>query len=296
MLVALLYVAYTASRLLAARDHGPALDRARRLLNLESMLRLDREHAIVHFFVAHKTIALLSCYWYSAAHYLVTPVVLYWLYRRGQRAYLPARRALMIATMLGLSAYLLFPTAPPRMLAGYADILSLHASAGWWGEDASAPRGLASLTNELAAFPSLHAGWSLWVALTTQRWGRRRAVRIAGWLHAAITAIVVIGTANHWILDLVGGWLVVAVGWVMGTRCGSVLSPYRAWVNAPIPPRLVSPPACSRAPSHALAAGEGGVIPSPPSMALVPRSGTSLLSTDNPDRTRAAASGVARCL
>ena len=140
-LVALLYVAYTGSRLLAARDHSPALHRAHQLLALETALGIDREHALVHYFAVHRMVGLLSCYWYSAAHYLVTPLVLVWLYRQGRRAYVPARRALLIATVLGLATYLLLPTAPPRMVAGYPDILSLHASAGWWGSDASAPRG-----------------------------------------------------------------------------------------------------------------------------------------------------------
>jgi hypothetical protein len=216
-LVALLYVAYTGSRLLAAGDRAPALYRAHRLLALEATLGADFEHAMVNFFAAHQMVGLLSCYWYSAAHYLVTPVALFWLYRQGRRAYIHPRRALLIATALGLAMYLLVPTAPPRMVAGYPDILSLHASAGWWGSDASAPRGLGGLTNELAAFPSLHAGWSLWVALTTQRWARRPMVRLAGWLHAALTALVVVGTANHWVLDVVGGWLMVILGWALAT-------------------------------------------------------------------------------
>ena len=219
-LVALLYVAYTGSRLLAASDRAPALHRAHQLLALEAAFGIDREHALVHFFVVHRTVGLLSCYWYSAAHYLVTPLVLLWLYREGRRAYLPARRALVIATVLGLATYLLVPTAPPRMVAGYPDILSLHASAGWWGSDASAPRGMGGLTNELAAFPSLHAGWSLWVALATQRSARRPTVRLAAWLHAAVTALVVVGTANHWVLDVVGGWLVVIVSWALVTAVG----------------------------------------------------------------------------
>ncbi len=216
-LVALLYVAYTCSRLLAARDRAPALHRAHQLLALEAALGLDREHAVVHFFAVHPMLGLLSCYWYSAAHYLVTPLVLFWLFRQGHREYDPARRALLIATILGLAMYLLLPTAPPRMVAGYPDILSLHASAGWWGSDASAPKGMAGFTNELAAFPSLHAGWSLWVALATHRWARRPTVRLAGWLHAGVTALVVVGTANHWVLDVVGGWLVVIVSWALAT-------------------------------------------------------------------------------
>ena len=46
---------------------------------------------------------------------------------------------------------------------------------GWWGSDASAPRGLGELTNQLAAMPSLHVGWAVWVA-----WVVCRLARVGG--------------------------------------------------------------------------------------------------------------------
>lgn len=212
-LVALLYAAYTGSRLLADADRWPALLRAHRILDLESVLGLNWEHHVVRFVVAHPMVGLLSSYWYSTAHYVVTPLVLVWLWRRGREVYVPARRALLIATVLGLLLYLMLPTAPPRMMDGFPDVLAMHADAGWWGAGASAPRGTEGLTNELAAFPSLHAGWSLWVALAVQSNSRRTSLRVAGWLHAGLTAFVVIGTANHWVLDVLMGWVVVAAAW-----------------------------------------------------------------------------------
>ena len=36
----------------------------------------------------------------------------------------------------------LLPVAPPRMLPGYADVLASTSAHGWWGGDASAPKGL----------------------------------------------------------------------------------------------------------------------------------------------------------
>jgi membrane-associated phospholipid phosphatase len=97
------------------------------------------------------------------------------------------------------------------MLSGFTDIMSLHAADGWWSTDASAPKGMGQLTNELAAFPSLHAGWALWVALVVRRSTRNYWARGLAWLHAVITAVVVIGTGNHWILDVAVGWAVVIV-------------------------------------------------------------------------------------
>ena len=97
-------------------------------------------------------------------------------------------------------------------------MLSLHAADGWWGADASAPRGLGGLTNELAAFPSLHAGWSLWVALALQVYATRKWVRVLGWTYAVGTAIVIVGTGNHWVIDALVGWLVILLGWAFAAR------------------------------------------------------------------------------
>jgi len=214
ILIAVLYVAYTASRLLASNDAGPAVSRAKALRRIEQAIELDWEHPINAFFVRHDTIGLLSCYWYSTAHYVVTPAVLVWLYLKGRHAYIPARRALVVATLIALALYLMLPTAPPRMLGHYVDVLSIHSDQGWWGADASAPRGMGHLTNELAAFPSLHAGWSLWCAVALQRHARFRVTKVLGWAGALATAIAVLGTANHWVLDVVVGWMVVIGGFV----------------------------------------------------------------------------------
>lgn len=212
LLITALYVGYTSSRLLASDDQQAAIHRAKVLLRIQKAVWLNWEHAINNFFVRHDTLGLLASFWYAAAHYVVTLAVLVWLYFKGRDAYLPARRALMVATVLALALYLMLPTAPPRFLGGYTDVLVLHADIGWWGADASAPKGLGHLTNELAAFPSLHAGWSLWCALVLQRHARWRIVRVLGWVGAFTTAVVVVGTGNHWVLDVLIGWTVTIAG------------------------------------------------------------------------------------
>jgi membrane-associated phospholipid phosphatase len=215
-LIGALYLFYCVTRTFAEDDLGPAQDRALDLHHLERVLRINMEHPLNNWFVAHAWAAVPACYWYAAAHYLVTLAVLVWLYRRGPAHYTPARWALVVASLIALACYLLLPTAPPRMTGGYVDVLSLHSGAGWWGADASAPKGMGGLTNQLAAFPSLHAGWALWVALVVRRNSSHLWLRGLAWVYAVTTALVVIGTGNHWLLDVLVGWaLVILAMWLV---------------------------------------------------------------------------------
>jgi hypothetical protein len=244
-LIAVLWTSYSFSRLLASNDLGAAVHRAKELVRFERYVGLDWEHPINDFFVRHDALGLFGSYWYSTAHYIVTLVVLVWLYLRHRSHYVTLRRALLVATVLALGMYLLLPTAPPRFIDGFTDVLNLHSTQGWWGADASAPRGLGHLTNELAAFPSLHAGWALWVAIAIHEVTGNRILRALGWAYPVVTAVVIVGTGNHWMLDAVVGWVVVLVGCVavapftpiVDTR-QPVPAPRRPHAPAPLSPVL----------------------------------------------------------
>jgi hypothetical protein len=197
---------------------GAARGRAHALQALESRLGLGWEHPLNDLMTGDAPLGVFASYWYAALHYLVTGGVLVWLFHRGWAPYRRARRALVLATLMALVSYLLVPTAPPRYLTGYVDALEEYAAQGWWSTDASAPRGLGGLTNELAAFPSLHAGWALWVALVVQSHATRRWVQVLAWDYALGTAVVVVGTGNHWVVDVLAGWLVVLVGWLLAAQ------------------------------------------------------------------------------
>lgn len=211
VLLATLYTLYCLARTFADQDLAPAQSRAGDLRSLEHVLHIDWEHALNNWFAAHSWVSVPADFWYASAHYVVTLFVLVWLYRKGPQHYAPARWALVVSCVIGLACYLLLPTAPPRLSGGYIDMMSLHANDGWWAADASAPKGMGGLTNSLAAFPSLHAGWSLWVALVVWRTTHNYWARGLATVYPMITATVVVGTGNHWTLDVAVGWAVVIV-------------------------------------------------------------------------------------
>ncbi|MDH2416322.1 phosphatase PAP2 family protein [Nocardioides sp. CER19] len=225
----LLYVAYSLVRVLASDDLVSAASHAADILHLEQMLHLDVERWLNDFFYAHHVLEVGASFYYAAAHYLVTPAVLFWLWRRHRAHYLGARRALAGASLVALALFLIVPTEPPRLFGGYHDLLALTADVGWWSTSASAPQGLGDLTNQLAAMPSMHVGWALWCALVVATCARSRILRIAGWAHPLLTALVVVGTGNHWILDAVVGAAIVLVAWTiyLGNQ-----RPRLRWTNA----------------------------------------------------------------
>ena len=216
-LLALLYVGYSLARLLADDDPVRATENAHRLLDVEAVLHLDVEAWANQLLVGLPGLPLAASYWYSALHYVVTPAVLIWVYRWHPLGYRRVRNALVGATAAGLVGFVLLPVAPPRMLSGYTDVLAVTSVNGWWGSDASAPKGLGGLTNELAAMPSLHVGWALWCAWVVFLCTRSPWLRATVSAYATGTVLVVVATANHYVVDAVAGALLIVLA-VLVTR------------------------------------------------------------------------------
>ncbi|MET0930837.1 MAG: phosphatase PAP2 family protein, partial [Aeromicrobium sp.] len=218
-LLASLWIVYTFSRLVADDSIVSARRRATDVLHLERLMHLDIEAWLNNALTPITEIAVPMSFWYATLHYVVTPGVLAFLYFRHRGDYPRARNAIVIGSAIGLVSYMLLPTAPPRLMpgAGYLDALARTAGVGWWGGDASAPAGLGHITNELAAMPSLHVGWTVWVAWAIWRHANvvGRALALA---YVAGTTLVVVATGNHWVLDAVAGGVVVAVGIVVSGR------------------------------------------------------------------------------
>ena len=215
-LLVLLYVGYSAARLVADADHVTAMDNAHDLLHVETALNIKVERWANSLVTGIPWLALASSYWYSLLHYVVTPGVLLWVYHRRPALYRDARNALTIGSAVAIAGFVLLPMAPPRLLPGYVDTLAATSGQGWWGSNASAPRGLGGLTNELAAMPSLHVGWALWCTWVVFLCCRRRSVRILAVAYTAGTTVVVVATANHYVLDVIAGCAVIALGFSAG--------------------------------------------------------------------------------
>ncbi|PPS88471.1 phosphatase PAP2 family protein [Streptomyces sp. MH60] len=214
-LIVLVYACYSAGRLLVRGDVSDAVDHGLAILDIEKALHLNAEHPLNRLFTREPWIGVPADFWYASLHYVVTPAILIWLFRSRAVRYRAARTWLMTSTFIGLIGFTLLPTCPPRLLDaghGFVDTMAQYSSYGWWGGEASAPRGLGGMTNQYAAMPSLHVGWALWCGVMLWRHGGTRTAKVAGVVYPLVTTIVVMGTANHYFLDAVAGAAVMGAG------------------------------------------------------------------------------------
>ncbi|MFE9254744.1 phosphatase PAP2 family protein [Streptomyces sp. NPDC006879] len=215
LLVGVMYAVYSGGRLLARGDADIAVGHGLAILQFEETFRINAEHPLNRLFSDQPWLGVPADFVYASLHYLVTPAVLVWLFRRRPAHYLAARTWLMISTLLGLVGFTLMPTCPPRLLDaahGFVDTMAQYSAYGWWGSEASAPRGLGGMTNQYAAMPSLHVGWALWCGVILWRHGRSPLLRAAGAAYPILTTAVVLGTANHYFLDAAAGAAVMGLG------------------------------------------------------------------------------------
>jgi hypothetical protein len=185
-----------------------ALAHAHSIFHLEQLLHLDPEVALNSWIGAHRLIGFVLSNFYDDAHFVVTLGLLGWLWWRHPSVYRPMRNALVLTNVIGFAVFWLYPVAPPRMLAsaGFVDVVAITHSWGAWHSGA-----LASSANELAAMPSLHIAWALWSSTAMWLIARRSALRVVAVVYPLITLVAVLGTANHFFFDVLGGVLTIMV-------------------------------------------------------------------------------------
>ncbi|MGY1745638.1 phosphatase PAP2 family protein [Blastococcus sp. SYSU D00695] len=230
LLLAALYGIYSLVRNSVGDVSVVAFRNAGAILHLEDAWDFAVERGLNDWVQGSGVLAALVALHYATLHFIVTPAVLVWLYRRRREQYRLVSATLMATTAVALLGFYLLPTAPPRLLPheGFVDVMSQTASWGWW-PSSGAPASDA-ISNQFAAMPSLHCAWALWCGIVLAVMVRRTWVRVLGVLYPLSTFFVVMGSGNHFVLDVVAGaGLLLLVG-------GAVLIGHRQLQNR----RLVS--------------------------------------------------------
>ncbi len=214
MLLFSTYLIYSVSKNLI--DSTPilrAFGNAWALVELEKSLGIAHESTIQIWASLHSIVILnFLGYFYAIALWVALLGSAAYLFVRSRRLYWPMRNIYLVTMISAVIIFAIYPLAPPRLLPGYG-MLDVADALGMLPKEGS--RSFFGY-NEFAAMPSLHIAWSslivfAWFKLGS-RWGK-----ILSSIYLVVMTLAVVATANHYILDVVAGVLLLLFAmWVVG--------------------------------------------------------------------------------
>jgi PAP2 superfamily len=209
------------------RDHvigtgTSALRNAKQIVAAEQFLGLYHERAVQQAFLSADWFIAFWNIYYGTIHFVVPVIALVVLYRKFPTRYVRWRNTFVFMLAISVIAFWLYPLMPPRLMParyGFVDTAAhffnfgpqVHVSLDANGNPSAAA--LREFGNLFAAMPSLHVGWSTWSVLALWPVVRRRWVRVLLALYPVTVLFGIVVTANHWILDAVGGWAVLGLAY-----------------------------------------------------------------------------------
>jgi len=218
-----LYSAYDELRTRALGSTASALAHAKQIVSAEKTLGIYWERAIQHAFLDADWFIAFQNVYYGTVHFGMPVLALVWLYRKAPERYVRWRNTLISMWAIAVLVFFVWPLMPPRLMPkeyGFVDTAAQYFNFGPQVKSTFKPNGeptkhtLDQYGNPFAAMPSFHVGWSTWSVLAIWPLVRRKWLRalLLVYLVSVIFAIVV--TANHWLLDVPGGWTVVGLGYL----------------------------------------------------------------------------------
>jgi hypothetical protein len=195
------YALYLLVRKLVLDREGRARARrnAERVVAFQRRARLDVEPALQRALLRFPRLVVALNLGYALFNVSLTVGWLVVLFRRRDNGYHRLRRACLLAHVGAQPVFLLFPTAPPRVLDGFVDTL---AEVSRFDLE---HRLLVRFYNPVAAMPSLHVAFAVVTASTMASRTEQTAVKAAAYAYPGIVSLVVAGTGNHYTLDALAG-------------------------------------------------------------------------------------------
>jgi len=210
------YQSYEWVRAQVAGSTSVAYRHAVDIIGVERAVWLFHEAAVQGWFLADKTFLQFWDIYYGTVHFVIPVVALVLLWRRLPERYAQWRNTLVVMTLLALVGFALYPLMPPRLLPAHYGFVDTAARVGGLGPFDSGS--LKDVENLYAAMPSLHIGWSSWCAFALYPMMRRRWSKALAVAYPFATLFAIVVTANHYVLDGVGGLVVLGLGWL--AACG----------------------------------------------------------------------------
>jgi hypothetical protein len=247
--ILLVYLAYSTVRNQfgsGAGDHvdaDPAFHHAEAIIQIERNVGLFFEQHLQHWYLslpAHGLIRFWNVY-YGIFHFAVALFALIYLYRKAPQRYRLWRNTLAFTTLLALVGFATFSLMPPRLLDdpgiyggcqvytgtptgllpdqagdppcdryGFVDTVAVYGGWASFGSDE-----MAAVSNQYAAMPSMHIGWSTWCALVLVPLIRRRWLKALVIAYPVFTLFDIMVTGNHYWIDGLGGLVCLGAGFLV---------------------------------------------------------------------------------
>lgn len=209
-----LWVVYSIGRGLAGIRVTGAFAHSTDVWHLERRLHLPSEATLQHHVLAWHGVIHLADLYYKYVHFTDFILITAWLLIRHPEHFGWFRRVIVVITGLESVGHFAYPLAPPRMRPdlGVIDTAQLdgnsvygpsHANHFWF--------------NQYAAMPSMHVGWSFFLALVVITVARSpwRWLILA---HPVLMTLTVVVTGNHYWLDGIVGVTLLAFALVLFRR------------------------------------------------------------------------------
>ncbi len=214
------YLVYSAIRNAHGANPPHAFQHADQVMALERHLWLLHESTIQDWALHLRPLIISANYFYGSFHFIVTIFAGVFLFTRWSDDYPRFRNALGITTALALIGFTFYPLAPPRMFPSMGFVDTLLKDPTFWSFDSGAMK---NVSNQFAAMPSVHIAWATWCAFALAPRLKNRVWSTLAACYPVMTFVVIVITANHWILDAVGGLVIFTLGWIASgfvTRAG----------------------------------------------------------------------------
>ncbi|KAJ9120780.1 hypothetical protein QFC22_002713 [Naganishia vaughanmartiniae] len=183
---------------------------ARAILAIEVALGLDIEKALQEVVMKHDLLLRFFNKTYSMVHIPATISFIgysYWAFPAP--IFQRVRRTLVVCNGLAFIIFSSWPCMPPRLLPfdefGYVDTVHAGEAASIWTTN--------KFQNQLAAFPSLHFGYSFVIGLSLFMYSPHRPIRWVALGYPVLILLIIMATANHYLLDAVGGFFVTIIAY-----------------------------------------------------------------------------------
>lgn len=225
IVIVVVYLVYSEIRNSSTAGAQRAYENALRIIDWQGVVHLNIEQAWQDAVIGFEPLLIVANYFYGSAYIIVSILALVFLFRLHPEDYPLWRNTLAFGTVLALIGFAFFPLMPPRLLptmdpSAFHYVDTLAELPTFWSFNDEA---MAKISNQYAAMPSLHCGWALWVCAVFYPRVRTWWAKALSVAYVVATVVTVIITANHYVLDAVGGFAVFGVGYGLArlvTRAG----------------------------------------------------------------------------